>query len=74
MITQSEAPLPEVIVVGKYLTDIFVNSRLTGETRASVTPEKYIPGNKRSIKSLATSPPRKDPFPDQDRNTLVPQK
>ena len=44
-ITQSEAPAPEVIVVEKIQTDLSVNAGLTGETRASVTPEKYIPGN-----------------------------
>ena len=40
LITQSEAPAPEVIVVDKVWTSISVNSGLTGETRASVTPEK----------------------------------
>ena len=44
LITQSEAPAPEVIVVDKLQIDISVNSGLTGETRASVTPEKRIPG------------------------------
>ena len=39
LITQSEAPAPEVIVVGKLWTNLYVNSGLTGETRASVTPE-----------------------------------
>ena len=39
MITQSEAPEPEVIVVEKLWSDISVNSWLTGETRASITPE-----------------------------------
>ena len=38
LITQSEAPAPEVIVVGKLQTNLSVNSGLTGETRASVTP------------------------------------
>ena len=37
LITQSEAPAPEVIVVDKIGTDISVNSGLTGEKRASVT-------------------------------------
>ena len=60
--------------MGKLRTDISVNSRLTGETRASVTPEKRIPRKKRNIKSLATSPPRKDPIPNQDKNTLGIQK
>ena len=70
MITQPEAPAPEVIVVEKRLTYVSVNSRLRGETRATVTPEKSIPINKISIKSLATSPPRKDPIKNQDKNTL----
>ena len=52
LITQSEAPAPEVIVVKKNRTDIYVNYGLTGETRASVTPEKRIPRRKRNIKSL----------------------
>ena len=37
-ITQSEAPAPEVIVMDKLRTDQSINSRLTVETRASVTP------------------------------------
>ena len=46
MITKSEAPAPEEIMVHKYLSDITVMSGATGETflkgvtRASVTPEK----------------------------------
>ena len=51
-----------------------MNSGLTGETRASVTPEKRMPGKKRNIKSLATSPTIKDPITNQDKNTLVLQK
>ena len=46
------------------------SSVLTGETRASVTLEKRIPRKK----SLAMSPPRKDPIPNQDKKTLGPQK
>ena len=46
LITLSETPAPEVIVVDKLQTDISVNSILTGETRASVTPEKGIPRTK----------------------------
>ena len=65
LITQSESTAPEVIVVGKLWTNISVNSGLTGETRASVTPEKRIPRKKWNIKSLATSPPRKDPITGQ---------
>ena len=61
-------------MVGKLRTDLSVNSGLTGETRASVTPEKSIPRNKINIKSLATSPPRNDPIPNQDKNTLGIQK
>ena len=48
-------------------TDISV---LYGETGDSITPEKRIPRNKKKIKSLATSPPRKDPIPNQAKNTL----
>ena len=48
LITQSEATAPEVIVVEKLRTDISVNYGLTGETRASVTPEKRIPRKKRN--------------------------
>ena len=46
LITQSEAPVPEVIVLENIWTDISVNYRLTVETRASVTPEKRIPRKK----------------------------
>ena len=73
-ITQSEAPAPEVIVLDKLWNDLSIYSGLTGETRASVTPEKRIPGKKVNIKSLGTSPPRKDPIPNQDKNTLGIQK
>ena len=59
-ITQSEAPSPNEIMVW---SDLSVDYGLTGETRASVTPEKRISRNKRKLKSLATSPPRKDPIP-----------
>ena len=38
LITQSEAPATEVIVVEKLRTDISVNYGLAGETIASVTP------------------------------------
>ena len=43
-------------------TDIFILSGVTEETRAIITPGKHIP-KKKKIKSLATSPPRKDPIP-----------
>ena len=70
MITQSEAPAPEVILVEKLQTYLYVNSGFTGETRASITPEKRITREKINIKSLATSPPRKDTITNQDKNTL----
>ena len=57
-------------MVEKILTDLSLNYVLTVETRASVTPEKRIPKNKYIYKSLAMSPPRKDPIPNQDKNTL----
>ena len=63
MITQSEAPEPEVIVLEKLQTNLSVNSRLTGETRSSATPEKRTPRKKGNIKSLAMSSPREDPIP-----------
>ena len=74
LITKSEAPAPEVIVVDKLQNDLSLNSGLTGETRASVTPEKRIPIKKRNMKSLAMSPPRKDIITNQDTNTLGLQK
>ena len=49
--------------MNKLRTDLSVNSGLTGETRASVTPEKLIPRKKRNIKSLDTSPPTNDLIP-----------
>ena len=55
-------------------TGVYVLSGVTGETRASVTPEKRISRNEIKIKSLDTSPPRKDPIPNQDTNTLGLQK
>ena len=73
-ITQSESPAPEVIVVDKLRYVISVNFGLTGEPRAIVSPEKRIPRKKINIKSLATSPPRKDPITNLDKNTLVLQK
>ena len=51
-------------------TDLSVNSGLTRETRASVTPEKLVPKKKRNKKSLAMSPPRKDIIPNQNKYTL----
>ena len=65
LIIQSESPAPEVIVVDKLQTDLSINYGLTGEKRASVTPGKRIPRNKINIKSLATSPPRKNKIPNQ---------
>ena len=56
------------------LTDLSINSGLTGQTRASVTPEKGIPRKKMKIKSPATSPPGKDSIPNQDKNNLGIQK
>ena len=58
----------------KIRTDISVNYGLTGETRESVIPEKCIPRKKINIKSLDTSPTRKDPIPNQDKNTSGIQK
>ena len=48
-------------------TDLYVISKVTGD---SITPGKRIPGNKRNNKSPAMSPQRKDPIPNQDKNTL----
>ena len=74
MIIQSEAPAPEVIVVDKLCTYLSVNSGITRETRAIVTPEKCISGKKIYITSLATSPSRIDPILNQDKKTLEIQK
>ena len=67
MISQSEPPARKEITVGKLRTDLSVLSGATGAIRASITPEKRIPIKKRNIKSLATSPPRKDTIPNQDK-------
>ena len=48
-------------------TDLSVNNGETGATGAIITPEKIIPRKKSNIKSLAMSPPRKDPIPNQDK-------
>ena len=61
-------------MVEKLQTYLSVDYGLIGETRASVTPEKRIPRKKRNIKSLAMSPPRKDPIPNKDKNNLDLQK
>ena len=45
-------------------------SVLSGAIGASITPEKRIIRRKRDIKLLATSPPRKDPIPNQYKNNL----
>ena len=45
-------------------------SVLSVATGASITPEERITRKKRKIKSLAASPPRKDPITNQDKNTL----
>ena len=74
LFTTSEASAPEVIVVDKLWTDLSVNSGLTGETRASVTPENAFQENKGNIKSIATLTPRKDPIPNQYKNNLGLQK
>ena len=66
LINQSEEKSTEVIVVYKFRTYLSVNYWLTGETRENVTPEKTILRNKRNIKSLDSSPPRKFPIPNQD--------
>ena len=57
-------------MVDKLRTDLSVMYGVTGETGASVTPEKRIPTNKIKIKSLATSPPIKDPIQNQNTNNL----
>ena len=38
LITQSEEPAPEVMVVDKIITDLSIKPRLTGVKRFSVTP------------------------------------
>ena len=48
-------------------TNLSVFNGATGATGAIITPEKIIPRKKRNIKSLAMSPPRKDPIPNQDK-------
>ena len=51
-------------MVYKLQTDLSV---LSGATGASMTPEKRILRKKSDTKSLATSPPIKDPIPNQDK-------
>ena len=58
-------------MVDKIRTDLSV---LYGVTGASVTPGKRIPRKKRNMKSLETSPPRKDPIPNKYINTLETEK
>ena len=54
--------------------DLSVLSGVTWATGPSITSEKRIRINKGKIKLLATSPSRKDPIPNQDKNTLGIQK
>ena len=62
MISQSEAPEPEEIEVHKhridksYLSAATEEKSLTGGTRVSLTPEKFILKKKKNIKSLDLSP------------------
>ena len=56
-------------MVEKIWTDLSVNSGLTGETRASVTPENASQERKRK-KTPAMSPPIKYPIPNQNKDTL----
>ena len=66
MISQSEAPAPEEIVVRKHqrytdshtssLSSSTVETGLTGGTRVTVTPGKRIPKKNKCIKSTALSP------------------
>ena len=42
-------------------------------TRVSVNPERRIPSEKRNMKSLAMSPPIKDPIPNQDSTRIIHQ-
>ena len=66
---------------GKIRTDLSINYRLTGETssgstgetRASVTPEKRIPEREKKKKSLAMYPLRKDTIPNQDKKFRTPK-
>ena len=44
---------------------------LSGGPGDSITPEKRIPKGKIKIKSLATSPTRKNPITNQDKNNLA---
>ena len=58
-------------MMDKIRTDLSV---LSGVTRSSITPGKRIPRKKRNMKLLATSPPIKDPIPNQDNNMLGTEK
>ena len=55
----------------KIRTDISIFSEGTG---ASVTPDKFIPIKKRSMKSIAMLPPRQYPITNQDTNILGTEK
>ena len=66
MISQSEAPALEEIVVHKHqintashtysLSSSTIETGITGGTRVNVTPEKRIPKKNKCIKSKALSP------------------
>ena len=55
------------MVDNKIRTDVCIFS---GSVGASVTPVKLVTRKKKNMKSLAMSPPRKDPIPNQDINSL----
>ena len=60
LIIESEAPAPEVIVVKKLRTDIYVLSGAMGETSSGLTRKKRA-----SIKAVKRIP-KKEPIPNQD--------
>ena len=72
LISQSEKPTPKEIIVDKKIrSDV---SFLYVGTGDSVSQEKRIPRKKKNMKSLAMSPPRKDPIPNQYINRITTKK
>ena len=71
-ISQSESSAPKLVMADdKLRTDVSI---LSGETGAILTLEKLILRKKRSMKSPAMSPLRKDPILNQDINRLITKK
>ena len=72
LISQSEPSEPKVIMLDNKMWNTVV--LFSVGTVDSVTSDKFIPVNKRNMKSPAMSPLRMYPIPNQDINRLITEK